>query len=829
MIVDFATLVKLKETSANEWPAIAMDSENRTKGHARFLQPTSRETNARTTLLAYWKTYQERVTVTLTQRSGAIKKLTTSRNSVRCIHYGLNNKLPGQDFQKTVWENCQTTKGTNPRLRPKHNPRATRRQFWANWIDTHKDKQNDTKTMVNSLLTAPKHVFDLVTNWKNLSNQLYDIINDLFKYKFDKPKIKKNKGPVFTIRFSHKIMDDICLPRILSLPAVKEQWPSHLQPKLEDYIKPTVAYTYDCPAGVLFCNYKKYILSEYDKTTTETQCGCETSEFCDPYHGHIVTGNIDLIKDQTLKNLFDKGFKYIPHRHLDVRMMIKDLEQGLAEYTKKMAKLFKMDQMEFVPWYNMVKEMFTLNLEKHLVTCQNECDLSNHIWSSLRKFQKQFIITPVDKANNNYGFICKKFYGQLIGKELGASNYLSIEESKQAIIQTLSEDLSSLGLFDPLFTHLPFLYLIPKFHKNPIKFRPIIASKSSITKPLSHKLGLILKCLLRGIRFVDGTFKPLRSSINTCFVIDDNTKILEWIELINSRKKGMSVETYDFENLYTTLDHKDILCKLTKLISTAFKNTNKLIAVSDYNAYWIINNSIHDIFDVKRISVCLRWLLNNAYFVVGNHVFRQDVGIPMGSSCAPFLANLYLYQQEKTYFEKNLLELRFNNPNLTNVFRLIDDITVFNDQSLNLSTNFHKIYNKSLSLKKINTIDNQADVLDLSIKLYNNSFSSCLYDKTKDFNFFCPKFPHYTSCLNINVKTNCIQSQIFRYSRICSHKEALFRCIKDLVDMLRLRGYWDKTIYRTLIKTYYKFRSIGIKFNLTFEHWQSRIQSCLMH
>ena len=36
---------------------------------------------------------------------------------------------------------------------------------------------------------------------------------------------------------------------------------------------------------------------------------------------------------------------------------------------------------------------------------------------------------------------------------------------------------------------------------------------------------------------------------------------------------------------------------------------------------------------------------------VGKEIFRQQVGIPMGTDCAPFLANLLLF-----YFEYNYME-----------------------------------------------------------------------------------------------------------------------------------------------------------------------------
>ena len=43
------------------------------------------------------------------------------------------------------------------------------------------------------------------------------------------------------------------------------------------------------------------------------------------------------------------------------------------------------------------------------------------------------------------------------------------------------------------------------------------------------------------------------------------------------------------------------------------------------------------------------------YIKVGNKVFRQQVGIPMDTDCAPLLENLFLFYYEYEYI-KNLVK-----------------------------------------------------------------------------------------------------------------------------------------------------------------------------
>ena len=42
----------------------------------------------------------------------------------------------------------------------------------------------------------------------------------------------------------------------------------------------------------------------------------------------------------------------------------------------------------------------------------------------------------------------------------------------------------------------------------------------------------------------------------------------------------------------------------------------------------------------------LECLIGNIFFVFGERVFQQTIDIPMGTNCAPLLADLFLYSYE---------------------------------------------------------------------------------------------------------------------------------------------------------------------------------------
>ena len=108
------------------------------------------------------------------------------------------------------------------------------------------------------------------------------------------------------------------------------------------------------------------------------------------------------------------------------------------------------------------------------------------------------------------------------------------------------------------------------------------------------------------------------------------------------------------------------------------------------------------------------YLIDNIYVSVGNKVYRQCVGIPMGTDCAPLLANLFLFSYEYRYMrgliKSNILMARkFNN-----TMRYIDDLLVMNNTSF--SDAIQDIYPSELRLKKTTESTTALSYLDILIR-----------------------------------------------------------------------------------------------------------------
>ena len=142
----------------------------------------------------------------------------------------------------------------------------------------------------------------------------------------------------------------------------------------------------------------------------------------------------------------------------------------------------------------------------------------------------------------------------------------------------------------------------------------------------------------------------------------------------------------------------------------------------------------------KALIVYMEYLIDNIYVSIGNKVYRQCVGIPMGTDCAPLVANLFLFYYEYKYM-RNLI---INNLMLAKKFgttmRYIHDLLTLNNNM------FHSaivdIHPDELKLKKTTESSMTLSYLDIKIGIVNGKYSNEVYDKRDDFifRFYAPTF-----------------------------------------------------------------------------------------
>ena len=83
----------------------------------------------------------------------------------------------------------------------------------------------------------------------------------------------------------------------------------------------------------------------------------------------------------------------------------------------------------------------------------------------------------------------------------------------------------------------------------------------------------------------------------------------------------------------------------------------------------------YDLWSCQKVTDALIYLLDNFYIRFGSKLYRQNVGIPMGTNCAPLVAGLFLFCYERDFMKSLTKEKRYNLRDAFNsTSRYIDDL-----------------------------------------------------------------------------------------------------------------------------------------------------------
>ena len=209
-----------------------------------------------------------------------------------------------------------------------------------------------------------------------------------------------------------------------------------------------------------------------------------------------------------------------------------------------------------------------------------------------------------------------------------------------------------------------------------------------------------------------------------------------------STSKETSLSTYDFSTLYTTLPHNLIKDKLIDLIERTFQREgSSYLACSDRNAFFTSEKpKKYHAWSCQNVCDALTFLLDNIFIRFGTKLYRQVVGIPMGTNCAPLVADLFLFCYERDFM------MSLSDDKQADVIDAFNTTSRYLDDILNINNVYFEnmvsqIYPSELQLNKANASDTEAAFLDLHLSISNGIVSTKIYDKRDDFDFEIVNFP----------------------------------------------------------------------------------------
>ena len=136
------------------------------------------------------------------------------------------------------------------------------------------------------------------------------------------------------------------------------------------------------------------------------------------------------------------------------------------------------------------------------------------------------------------------------------------------------------------------------------------------------------------------------------------------------------------------------------------------------------------------------------------------VGIPMGTNCAPLLADLFLYSYENEFLDKLIKEGKRKLGRRFNLsYCYIDHLISFNNKRF--KEFISDIYPKELTISETTECTSVASYLDLLFTQdRSNNITTKLYDKRDAFGFHIVNFPFMSS----NIPSAPPQKKCFEIS-----------------------------------------------------------------
>ena len=222
-----------------------------------------------------------------------------------------------------------------------------------------------------------------------------------------------------------------------------------------------------------------------------------------------------------------------------------------------------------------------------------------------------------------------------------------------------------------------------------------------------------------------------------------------------------SIKTFDFSTLYTTLPHDKLKTRLKETI-------HKLLVIETMAQNVYFSNKIQKgktCYSEEQVISMLEFLIDNIVISFGGTLFQQVVGIPMGTNCAPLLADLFLYSYESEFLQKLVKDKKIHEARAFNfTYRYIDDVLSINNSRF--VEFLPLIYPPELEVKETTDTASSASFLDLYLEFDDRGqLSTKIYDKRDDFNFKIINFPNMCSNIPASPAYGVYISQLIRYAR----------------------------------------------------------------
>ena len=411
---------------------------------------------------------------------------------------------------------------------------------------------------------------------------------------------------------------------------------------------------------------------------------------------------------------------------------------------------------------------------------------------------------------------------------------------------------------------LPYLYGTIKTHKFPYGWRFIAGGMSVALNLVSDWVHVALSAMLGDIDDmarevlmgqVAGDPQPCESS----FIIRGSSDAVRRILDLERRRRAQMQRfrttrakgdkpvswrkvpfgVHDFTTLYPSLPHHLIKGSIAQVLSEVFA----MHTTTNGAPMWVgvqkkrkahawkagttargqsippSNQGTWRYFDMAEIMAHISFILDNTYVTVGDRIYKQVLGVPMGLSCSPMLAVVMLAHYEIAQLRRmrEAAMAPLGSPLLTpkgqvavtystraahldlaarfsRCCRAIDDVLLINLTPVEQDWILAETYPPELELKKVCQTPEPIQYLDMEIGHDRGGFFVMLYDKRDELRKAgmmgaVRRFPHPASALSNQCKYSCLSAFLHRVHRVSTRRKHFIRAAVDRVIDMVVDGY----------------------------------------
>lgn len=595
----------------------------------------------------------------------------------------------------------------------------------------------------------------------------------------------------------------------------------------------------------------------------DPQTSNETSSFA-AAQVHVRSVDINLIQHQELRKALSMGLNHIPLKPTCIAVSIACILDAFMQ----LVHILKLEQLglptrDASEWIRStcLAQLKTAARTNRSGLRHSGQDLLSQtaVQNEIQWILSNLYCSGLDKASNNVCFVCIKHIRLLALERLSCQDFSPCKVEQTWVLQThildqVAEEINELvPQLQISSMALPYLMATYKLHKQ--KYRWLTNAFQTVFSNLAHMLTLATMAVLDQVRdwaknTMMGYSNFLSCSTSIFWLVNSSIEVA-----LNLPEKIQEVFVADITRCYETIPlhgPDNLVDAVAHIIKIGFRQAKSAHARS-IPKIWIRVDT-----DGKAARACWNttcpaygtwfalteeklvdlhaWLMRNCYIALGDRVWRQQAGIPMGFSCSPLWCNTYLLHYEIGFIQRlarlgrtDLMQkFRF-------AFRYIDDLCWVNTaapmdflspQQARLESNPYWIYPLNVleiksEVSKYSQLDPLkgilANFMNLEIRVSESeptAYRIRKFDKRRTLPFSYTQYIKFRSNRPIKQSYSIAVSQSVPILYISNSVEAATEEIQILIATLVSNGFYEPRLRRTISEFLSKNQFPGLKFDI---------------